>query len=237
MPPFACSKLPGPGDRVGERPPFRAEQLGLQERLGKRTAVDRDEGPGSSPGGVVDEAGNKLLSGAALPEDQDGGLRGCVAHHELLHLAHAGALPDHPLHGTGARARRAPRVGARQGGAQGAKELGQLIGLHDVVAGARKDGLLDHARRSHGREHHHRRRQGLRGDVPQCRDAVHVGERNVQEHHVRPLAAGRLDSPARAVGGQECVRFGEHEVERLLRLGIIVDEEDFHHGTFSMRQS
>src|SRR5207245_16188 len=66
-----------PGDGAGEGPLLVAEQLALQERLGNRRAVDREQGPGGAGGAVVNRPRDQLLAGARLSVHQGGaGARG-----------------------------------------------------------------------------------------------------------------------------------------------------------------
>jgi hypothetical protein len=60
-------------DRAGERALQVAEQLGLDQAVGDRRAVDRDERPGVALRGAVDGAREQLLAGAGLAGDEDGG--------------------------------------------------------------------------------------------------------------------------------------------------------------------
>ena len=72
-----------------------AEQLALEQRLGQRGAVDRDEG-GRGPRAVaMDRVRRELLARAALAQDQDRRLRGRDPRDELVDLAHRRALADH----------------------------------------------------------------------------------------------------------------------------------------------
>ena len=76
----------------GERALLVAEQLALQQRLGDGGAVDRQERPGGPAAVLVDGAGDQLLAGAALAEDQHGDvLRGDPADRlvDLLHRRRA----------------------------------------------------------------------------------------------------------------------------------------------------
>ena len=65
------------GLRAGEGAALVAEQLGLQEGIGDRRAVDRQETSGPAGAGVVDGARHELLARAALAQDHharvDGG--------------------------------------------------------------------------------------------------------------------------------------------------------------------
>ena len=52
-------------DRAGEGALLVAEQLGLEQVLGDRGAVDRDEAAAAAPARLVDAAGEQFLAGAA----------------------------------------------------------------------------------------------------------------------------------------------------------------------------
>ena len=52
-----------------------AEQLALQERLGQRAAIHRDEGTLGALAVVVNGAGHQLFARAALALDEDGAAR------------------------------------------------------------------------------------------------------------------------------------------------------------------
>src|SRR2546425_9167456 len=56
--------------RARERALLVAEQLGLDQRLGNRTAVERDEGILSAIAHLMDGAGHQLLTGARLALDE-----------------------------------------------------------------------------------------------------------------------------------------------------------------------
>ena len=76
VPPFASAKRPcAMADRAGEGAPHVAEQLGLEQLLGDRAAVDGHEQALGAPAVVVDRAGDQLLAGAALAGDQHGAVR------------------------------------------------------------------------------------------------------------------------------------------------------------------
>ena len=57
-------------DRAGEGAAHVAEELGLEQRLGNRAAVDRDEAVRAARAGVVDRARGELLAGAGFAGDQ-----------------------------------------------------------------------------------------------------------------------------------------------------------------------
>ena len=62
-------------DGAGERPLDVAEQLALEQALGQGAAVDADVGAGVARAEVVDGAGDQLLAGPGLADDQDAGAR------------------------------------------------------------------------------------------------------------------------------------------------------------------
>ena len=80
---------------VGEGAPLVAEQLGLQERLGDRRAVDRDERATLSRPCVVESPCEQSLAGPGLAEDQDGRKATCLrlALQKMLDLLSNGNEP------------------------------------------------------------------------------------------------------------------------------------------------
>jgi len=79
------------------------EQLGLQQVLRQRGAVDRNERPGGALAVLVDQADDDLLSGAALAVDQDRGIEGSDSPRHLEHLPHSRTLGDEVPRGRGLR--------------------------------------------------------------------------------------------------------------------------------------
>src|SRR5882724_13054906 len=63
---------------VGEGAPFEAEQFGLEQSLGNRGAVDRDEQPGRPRPGLMNGSGEQALARPRLAEDQDGRKAACL---------------------------------------------------------------------------------------------------------------------------------------------------------------
>ena len=82
--------------RAGEGALLVAEELALDEGGGEGGAVDRDERPGVPLAVRVEGAGEQLLAGAGLPEEQDG--RGGVGDlADLLHNRLQGRAPPDDL--------------------------------------------------------------------------------------------------------------------------------------------
>ncbi len=67
-----------------------AEQLGFEQMLGDRRAVDGDEWPVGPLGAGVEIFGHDLLAGAALAGDENRGVRACDLVGELDDLGHGG---------------------------------------------------------------------------------------------------------------------------------------------------
>ncbi len=81
-------------DRAGEGPLLMAEKLALEQRLGQRGTVDRDEWKLPARRGIVHGARDQLFAGARFAEDQHGADRlGDVAD-QLEDVAHPRALAE-----------------------------------------------------------------------------------------------------------------------------------------------
>src|SRR5271156_5552647 len=87
-----------PADGLPDRPSkgafFMAEQLALEQCLGNRRAIDRDERRVGAPAQLMKRVGEQLFSGAAFAQQQ----HRYVGRRNLLditqHLQHFGALGD-----------------------------------------------------------------------------------------------------------------------------------------------
>ena len=80
--------------RAREGATLVAEELGLEQLLGERRAVQRDERAALARGGLVDEARDDLLAGAGLAADQDGRIGGGHLRRLLEHALPISRLPD-----------------------------------------------------------------------------------------------------------------------------------------------
>src|SRR5262245_10660159 len=80
--------------RSGERALLVSEELGLEEVLGQRGTVHRDERLACAPAVGVDGPGDELLAGAGLAEDEDVGLGAGRLLHQLEDLSHRRTAPD-----------------------------------------------------------------------------------------------------------------------------------------------
>ncbi len=73
------------------------EELAFEQRLRKGGAVDRHEGLVAARAVAVDGLGHELLAGAALPQDEHGGVGPGDAGDELVDLLHGTALAHHAV--------------------------------------------------------------------------------------------------------------------------------------------
>src|SRR5262249_22196520 len=81
--------------RACERSLLVAEELALDEILGKCRAIQLLERASAAGARLVDRARDELLSGSALARDQDLRVRARDLHDLGAHLLEASALPDH----------------------------------------------------------------------------------------------------------------------------------------------
>ena len=213
--------------RPGERAAFVAEQLGLQQPLGQRAAVQRNKGPVGAAGAGVQQARHDLLAGAALAGDQDGGVGAGDAldgAHDRRHRVR-GVQQQRAIFGrrlVGLLAAVAHR--ARHDHAQ---LFGVVQGLAEVVERAllhRVDGVGHRA--VGGDQQHHGRRHFLlqRG---QQGAAVHHRHADVAEHDVERRLAGQLEGGPAVAGVAHLVAVvGEHPHQEPAEGGLIVDHQD-----------
>ena len=83
-------------DGAGEGAAHVAEQLGLQQRLGNRAAVERHERAASPQAVVVNRAGHQLLARACLAGDEHGAVGHRHGLEQLEEIAHRPAAADDP---------------------------------------------------------------------------------------------------------------------------------------------
>jgi hypothetical protein len=182
------------GGGAGEGAADMAEDGALEQVVRDGAAVQRHERLFCAPAQPVHRFGRKLLAGAALAGDEDArraGRRG---------LDHA----IHGLHRRGA-ADEAGELGMFHGAAEGGDlahqfDVGHRVlhrggqpvgaeGLHQVVESAGAHGPHGGGERGVGRHHHHSRRVGARAYLVEQVDPVGVGQAQVEQHAVHPVAA------------------------------------------------
>jgi hypothetical protein len=135
VPPWAAAKAP-------TRAPAVAEQIALDQRLRRRTAVEHDERPVAPRRRIVDPARHQLLAGAALAEQQHGRRAPGRPLEDREHLPHRDR----------ATVQRAEPVGLRR------RDVDHLVGRHQLderLADAQRDArrcddLLDRDAVDHG---------------------------------------------------------------------------------------
>ena len=99
VPPWAATKWPGRARLAPVNAPrIVTEELALEQRLGKRGAVDRHERAARAPAARVHRACDQLLARARLTEQEHRRVGALRLAHEVETRAHARALRDDSVH-------------------------------------------------------------------------------------------------------------------------------------------
>ena len=221
------------GDGAGERPLLVAEELGLEQRLGDRRAVDLDQRLLGAGAVLVQQVGDQLLAGAALAGDQHGAARRRDLAHDLEDPRERRAAADDlgrlaqrleaVLEGQVLEPQRLDLERARD-------ELDDLLhahGLGEVVDGAlleRLDGGLHRALAGDDddREEGVELPEGLEED-----QAVHAGHHQVGQDEVGLLRARQLQPLGPRAGAEDGVALVlEALAHRLGGVAVVVGDED-----------
>ena len=188
-----------------------AEDLALEQLLGERRAVDRHEGPARARAEGVQRARDELLARAALPRDQQRAVVRRDALDALEHVPHRVRAAQDPevLHLASDRRRRPgdhaalPRAHDRT--VQDPRQVLELERLGEEVGGA----VLHRGNRrvdaGVARDHDHGQARGVIEDGREHRDALHVGQAQVEHGGVQFRATGDRERglAARPPGGRD----------------------------------
>ena len=212
-----------------------SEELALEESLGDRGAVDRDERRAAPRGERVDGPREELLARSALPLEQDRRVRGG----DPLGLGSDGAdrrrVADDRREEARLRLREEQRLTGPAAPLDATsdhqpQEVG-VDGLRDEVLGAVLHGLdrgLDRAER----RHHEDRERGVGFDRGvEDREAVRARQLPVGEHQVEALARAELLhglGPGLDAGDVEALRL-EHLLEHRAQRALVLDDQDARH--------
>ena len=243
MPPSASWKRPlAVRHRAGERALDVAEEFALEQVLGNRAAVERDQRALGAPAVVVDRARDEFLARAALAEDQD--RRVAVGHlvDEIEHRAQRRALAHHVVEAV-ARAElvlEQPVLGAQPPvldrlldqaphDVEGALE--RLVQVPEGAGAQRVDGMLDRVVAGH----HDAGQVGVDFvDLPHQLEAADARHAHVAEHQIDRLGRDdgqRLAGVARA--GDRVTAADEDALERAPIQLLVVDDQNM--GTAQCR--
>ena len=242
VPPSAISNFPFLAVlRAGERAFFVSEELALEQSLGQRAAVNRDQGMEAAHAGGVNRAHHKLFARSALARNQNIGVGGADRFDGVEYLAHRRTLP-HEIAGT-----RDLSDGFAQsdvflfGAAMGQSLLYQVCDLvrierlAHVVIGAVLQGCdCGFDRGVAG--HHDDDQVGIHFVQPPLQfDAVGAAHLDVEQREVPFILGHARESVTRALGGPDLVAFfAEPFSQRIANAQFIVDDQQlalcFHFG-------
>ena len=212
-----------------------AEELGLDEVLGDRGAVDGEERALGAQGVLVDATGDEFLARAAFAGDEHGGVaRGDLADglQDFLHrfgTADDAFLVVGRIHEHARRARRRREVATGGEGLVDERDQLRLVErLHHVVVSAELHGLDRGLRRAERRHEDHHRLRLRAAEHLQGLDAGHPAHAVIKEDHVRLVALGGDDAGLAAV----CFDHGvaearERATQGIAQVLIVIDDEDF----------
>ena len=201
-----------------------AEQLGLEQVLGHRAAVDRDERLVLARARAVNRAREQLLAGARFARDQHARV-GVRDHARLLQARFHGRAARDDLG--------APLVGALRharhfhGALDVLEQLLLVDGLRQEAERAalrRLDGIGNRAVR---REQQHAEARPLALDLLQQLDAVHVVHAQVGDDEIGPETRQRGERFGRALDGLDVVVLGpQADAQQAQQAGVVVDQQD-----------
>ena len=205
-----------------------AEELGLDQRVGDGTAVDRDEGCiAARVGQRMQVPGQHLLAAAALAGDEHGARARSDARGLLLQR------PDGPRHAQFTRSAFGLRVQSRLAHdlAYLLNQFGDVEGLGHIVRGPlleQRDRALERA--MGGDEEEGRRRSTEPGHLGKDLLARQVGQPDVADHRVVGPLAQRLRglAPARVPVQLEALEL-EAVGQRLAHDGVVLDQAESGH--------
>src|SRR5579875_1373832 len=207
-----------------ERALLVAEQLRLEQALGHRAAIDRDEGLVAAGARAVDRARQQLLARAALAGDEHARVGPCDHVRLRQLLLHERAARDDlgaPVLVRGAEARDAQRL------------------LHLVQQLLLVDGLGEESEGAHLRRLHRIGNRAVCGEYNDLQprpamlqlleqpDAIHLIHAQVGDHEVGTEAARGGERLNAALGGFHVIALrAQADREEAQQAGVVIDHED-----------
>ena len=217
-----------------------AEELALEDALGKAAGVHRDQRAGGAQRNRVQRLRHQPLAGAVFAGDQDVGVRGPHAGDDVEHRAHGSRLRDELGEALGAQ--RVVFGFEALAFAEGAAELD--LRFEDGGEARVIPGLLDEVARAaaHGFDgeldgtpggHHDDGQRGIEGlNAVEQLEAFLAGGGiarviEVHEDGIEVARFDRIDSGGRGVDGFGLVAFAfDEEAQRFENVGLIVGNKD-----------
>ena len=174
-----------------------AEELALEQRLGHRGAIDRDEGPPHALAALVDGARDELLAGAGLAGDEDRHVGVRDARDEVVDARHRARAADDLLGRRDAPdlLAEAPHLARQRAVSERARErdlqLLDVEGLGDEVVRARADRADRRLEAAERGDHDHRDIGEDLGEALAERDAVEATHVEVGDDGIDALVRGQ----------------------------------------------
>ena len=223
-------------DGPGERAALVPEELGLEQRLRHRPAVDSDE-LAAPPRVVVDRPGDQLFPGARLAGDQHRRRRAGDALHDAEDLLHLRALADDVgesvalLEGAAEVEVLVLELLPLDGLADDDLELVDVERFGDVVVRAGLERLDGRLRRRMCRDHDDGDRRVLALDLAQEIEPRAVGEHEIAQHEIGlALLQHRARVRHRRRGFDAAAFFFEDDGQEVAQRRFVVDDEEVHGG-------
>ncbi len=211
------------GSSAGKRAALVAEELGLQQILGDGCGVDGDEGFLRTRRGLVQRAGDQLLTGTRFTSDQHRDVAGGQATDSAEHLLHCRGFAND---GGGRRVLRLGKCGARAGSAAHQagsgiqiEGLGQVLKSPALVAGdcgvqVRVGGHDDH-----------RQLRPARAHAVEQRKAIDAGHSDVAYQHVGPVFVQLVEHLHRALKHPHLHAFAAQGfLQHPADAGVVIDD-------------
>ncbi len=209
-----------------------AEELGLQQVVRNRAAVDRHERALGAAAAVVDRLRDELLAGAALAGDEHVGIGVGDAVDHVVHAADAVALADqlaaaeHALEAALEHGVLLAHAQLVHGPLDREQEVVVVEGLDDVVGGAgaqRLDCALDRGEAGHQDDRRVLVALAQRADDV---DAAHVGQPQVADDEVEVLVARAVEAVGAAADELAGVTgHAQHALHAFADAGVVVDHQ------------
>lgn len=220
---------------IGERTPFVAEELALDERFGKRRAAQGDEGRLAARRELVERARHEFLAGTALAEYEDRGLRGRRTFEGAEDLLHPRTLTDEaPEPRAAVHLEAEPfdlplEFPTHERVFDLDPQRVDLEGLRHVVERSESHGLDGGRDRAERRQHDHRRSPRPLGKLAKKVEPTLSGHHEIEQHEIGGPAHEQIERRVGARRDRDLASLLEGEAEHVLHARLVVDDQETPH--------